>query len=135
MTEYLRPWKLITLALGINALIYGSYLEPSPDWDVGISVLMAVMTYLTAPWSLRVLLERRWRMLPLALFWVWLSVDGVYWAWNHALPDINGWREANFPASLSLYGWCAVIWLYKGSLKEMAADFRGLLRRVHQRAK
>jgi hypothetical protein len=127
MTEYLRPWKLITLALGINTLIYGSYLEPSPDWDVGISVIMAVLAYLTAPWSLRVLLDRRWRMLPLALFWAWLTVDGVYWAWNHALPDIGDWRAANFPASLSLYGWCALIWLYNGSLAELKSDLLALI--------
>ena len=127
MTEYRRPWKLVTLAIGIAILIFGAYYEQSPDWDVGISVLMATLTYFTAPWSMRVLLERRWRWLPLAAFWTWLSVDGVYWAWNYGwVADMM--REANWPASLSLYGICGVIWLYNGSLLEMAAELRRAIR-------
>ena len=128
MTEYLRPWKLIALALGLNALIYGAFLERSPDWDVGISVIMALATYLTAPWSMRVLLERRWRWMPLAAFWTWLSVDGVYWAYNRALPDISDWREVNFPASLTLYGICGVLWLYRGSVADFKAEAHASVR-------
>lgn len=126
-TEYLRPWKLATLALGINTLIYGALLEKSPDWDIGISVIMAVATYFTAPWAMRVLLERRYSWWPLAAFWTWLSVDGVYWAYNRALEDIAGWREVNFPASLALYGMCGVIWLYRGSLAQFKGEVRALL--------
>jgi hypothetical protein len=134
MTEYLRPWKLATLAIGIGLLIFGAYYEQSPDWDVGISILMAVLTYLTAPWSMRVLLERRYRWFPLAAFWTWLSVDGVYWAWNSGLPDISGWRDANFLASLSLYGICGMIWIYNGSLHEMASEIRGAINRDRRRS-
>lgn len=128
MREFLRPWKLVTLALGINVLIYGAKMEQSPDWDIGISVLMAVLTYLTAPWSLRVLLERRWKWIPLAAFWAWLTVDGVYWLWNFHLADIDGWREVNAPASLSLYGICAVLWLYRGSLADLKRDLLAVVR-------
>jgi hypothetical protein len=127
--DLLRPWKLATLAVGIALLIFGAYYEQSPDWDVGISVIMAVCTYLTAPWSMRVLLERRWKWFPLAAFWTWLSVDGVYWAWNYRLADIDNWRDANFFASLSLYGICGVLWLYRGSLGELAAELRAVATR------
>ncbi|MDM0117817.1 hypothetical protein QTI66_37615 [Variovorax sp. J22R133] len=133
MNEYLRPWKLVTFALGINALIWGAIEARSPDWDITISILMAVATYLTAPWSLRVVLERRWKWMPLAAFWTWLSVDGVYWAYNHALPDIAGWREVNAPASLSLYGFCAVLWLYRGSVAEFKAELSALVRGLWKR--
>ena len=61
MSEYLRPWKLVTLALGTGLLVLGAFVEQAPDWDVPISLIMAAAAYLTAPWSLRVLLERRWR--------------------------------------------------------------------------
>jgi hypothetical protein len=44
MQEFLRPWKLITLTIGIAILIFGAYYEQSPDWDVGISILMAALT-------------------------------------------------------------------------------------------
>jgi hypothetical protein len=38
-------------------------------------------------------------------------------------------RDANFLASLCLYGICGLLWLYPGSLKEMASDTARLIRR------
>ncbi|CDI03551.1 hypothetical protein BN873_590001 [Candidatus Competibacter denitrificans Run_A_D11] len=35
-------------------------------------------------------------------------------------------REVNFPASLSLYGICGIIWLYRGSLYELYAEIFAL---------
>jgi len=61
LTEYRRPWKLATLAAGIGLLILGSSHYQAPDWDIPISFIMAILAYLTAPWSLRVILERQWR--------------------------------------------------------------------------
>jgi len=129
--ELLRPWKLFSLACGIGLLVAGSYYYAALDWDIPISLVMAILTYLTAPWSLRVVLERRWTLLPLALLATWFTVDGCYWIyWHFRNPKALEWmREANFPASLSLYGICAVIWLYRGSLREMASDVRALLLR------
>ena len=62
LAEYTRPWKLFTLALGIALLILGSFYYEAPDWDIPISLIMASLAYLTAPWSLRVVVERRWRL-------------------------------------------------------------------------
>ena len=128
--EYLRPWKLSALVVGIGLLIAGSFYMPAPDWDIPISLIMALLAYLTAPWSLRTLLERRWRHWPAMLFITWWSVDGcyaLYWYLrNPAALDLM--RSANFPASLGLYGLCGVVWLYRGSLREMLADFRQHLR-------
>jgi hypothetical protein len=59
MSEYRGPWKLVTLAVGVSVLIVGAFYYRAPDWDVPISLIMACFAYLTAPWSLRVLLERR----------------------------------------------------------------------------
>lgn len=126
--EFLRPWKLATFAIGLGLLIIGAFYEQSPDWDVGISVLMATLTYFTAPWAMRMLLERRWRLMPLAIFACWFTVDGVYWAWNFG-PIADMMREANAPASLSLYGLCGVIWLWNGSLRELWTETRRVLRR------
>ena len=129
--ELLRPWKLLSLACGVGLLIAGSYHYVAPDWDIPISLIMAVLAYLTAPWSLRVVLERRWRLLPLALLATWFTVDGCYWIyWHYRNPLALEWmRAANFPASLSLYGACALVWLYRGSLREMAGNAAALLRR------
>jgi hypothetical protein len=119
-TEYLRPWKLFSLAVGVALLIAGSYHHDAPDWDIPISLIMASCAYLTAPWSVRVLVERQWRNIPLMLLSTWFSVDGcyaVYWYFQdpHALAVM---RDANFLASLALYGMCGLIWYYRGTLKQ-----------------
>ena len=125
-SEYLRPWKLFSLAAGIALLVLGSIYMPAPDWDIPISFIMAGLTYLTAPCSLRVLLERRWRQLPLAVAATWFAVDGCYAIYWHFVDPaaLALMRAANAPASLSLYGMCAVIWLYRGSLAQLADQVR-----------
>jgi glucan phosphoethanolaminetransferase (alkaline phosphatase superfamily) len=129
--EYLRPWKLVTFMLGTTALVVGAFHYEAPDWDVGISLVMAILAYLTAPWSLRTLLERRWRMLPYALFFVWFSVDGsyaIYWHFRNPAA-LALMREANFAASLALYGMCGVVWLYRGTLRQLLEAARAIVRK------
>lgn len=129
-SEYLRPWKLATLALGIALLVLGSYTCPAPDWDIPISFIMALLAYLTAPWAMRILLERRWRLLPLMLFFAWFTVDGCYTLyWCYRDPAALIMRKANFPASLSLYAMCGVVWLYRGSLGQLLSEIRHSLSR------
>jgi len=124
LAEYARPWKLLALALGVALLIAGSFLFEAPDWDIPISLIMAALAYLTAPWSLRVILERRWKLWPAMLFTTWFTVDGSYWLyWHFKNPvALELMRDANFFASLALYGMCGVVWLYRGSLRELYAD-------------
>lgn len=130
LEEYARPWKLCTLALGIAMLIVGCFYFEAPDWDIPISLIMAGLAYLSAPWSLRVILERRWMLLPAMLLATWFAVDGSYWLYWHFKDPValELMRKANFFASLSLYGMCGVVWLYRGSLSELLSDARALLR-------
>lgn len=126
MSEYLRPWKLTTLAIGIALLILGSFYYNAPDWDVPISFIMAILAYLTAPWSLRVILERRWQLWPAMLFLTWFTVDGcyaIYWHFKDPAA-LEMMRSANFPASLSLYGLCGMIWLYQGSIRQLLSEIQ-----------
>lgn len=136
LTEYTRPWKLFTLALGIALLIFGSFYYEAPDWDIPISLIMAVLAYLTAPWSLRVIVERRWRLWPAMLFATWFTVDGSYWLYWHFKNPIalEMMRDANFFASLSLYGSCGILWFYRGGLRELFSEIGALLRlqRIHR---
>ena len=129
-SEYVRPWKLCSLAVGIGLLIAGAFYYEAPDWDVPISLLMAGLTYLTAPWSMRVILGRRWKHWPAMLVATWFTVDGIYWLyWRFKDPwALEMMREANFPASLSLYWICGVIWLYRGSLSELLEETKRALR-------
>jgi hypothetical protein len=124
LAEYTRPWKLFTLTLGIALLILGSFYYEAPDWDIPISLIMAILAYLTAPWSLRVIVERRWRLCPAMLFATWFTVDGsysIYWHFKNPVA-LDLMREANFFASVSLYGMCGIVWLYRGSLRQLCSD-------------
>lgn len=126
MSEYLRPWKLTTLAVGLGLLIWGADYYHAPDWDVPISIIMAGFTYLTASWSMHVMVERRWRYCPLMLFLTWWCVDGCYALyWSFVNPEALAFmREANWPVSLCLYWVCGLIWYFNGSV----ADFRAVLK-------
>jgi hypothetical protein len=136
MNEYLRPWKLVTFAIGLALLIVGAIYDQAVDWDIPISLIMAACAYLTAPWSMRVVLERRWRRFPLMLFATWFSVDGCYWLyWRETKPAVlEIMRSANFPASLALYGLCGAIWLYRGSLRELLAEIRKSVRATERKS-
>lgn len=123
LAEYLRPWKLFSLACGIALLVVGEYWYSAPDWNIPICLIMAGFTYFTAPCSLRVLMELRWHQLPVALFWTWVSVDGcyaLYWYFKDPVA-LELMRSANARASLVLYAICALIWLFRGTLNELAA--------------
>ena len=121
MNEYLRPWKLVTFAAGLGLLIAGAFYFRAPDWDVGISVIMGTLAYVTAPWALRVAMSRRWRLVPAALFAWWLTVDGSYTAYNawRDCPIGPALRWANFFTSSLLYLLCGWLWLPRMSLREL----------------
>ena len=128
--EWRRPWKLCALAVGVGLLVLGRYLMPAPDWDVPISLIMGAMAYLCASWCLRVFLARDWAMWPLALFLSWFTVDGCYaWYWSLVDPAALAlMRDVNAPASGALFGMCALVWLYNGSLRELLRDVRAWLK-------
>jgi hypothetical protein len=112
--------KILSFLAGLGLLTAGALLLDYPDWDIGISFLMASSTFATAEWTTSVLWERRWMWLLVALFCAWLSVDGVYWAyWSYVNPAAMI-REGQWLASLCLYALCGVIW-YR--LLPMAAEF------------
>lgn len=121
VAELLRPWKLATFAIGLALLIVGSYYTPAPDWDIGMSIVMAAFTYLFAGWSMHVIVERRWRQWPLMLLATWWCVDGCYALYWHFVDPraLALMRDANWPASLSLYWMCGLVWFPQGTLKEM----------------
>jgi hypothetical protein len=116
----------LTLILSIALLVIGSFYYSAPDWDIPISFIMALSAYLGAPWTMRIILERRWSLMPVALLATWFAVDGCYWFyWKIKDPiALEAMRSANFPVSLTLYGICGMVWLYRGSLRELALDIR-----------
>lgn len=131
--EYARPWKLFSLLCGVLLLLLGARYSGLPDWDVSVSLIMAVPAYFTAPCSLRVFLERRWKQLPQALLWSWFTIDGTYTAyWYLVDPAALLYRPANALASSALYVACGLVWLKRGSLWPLLANTAVFLRSLKQ---
>lgn len=104
-------------------LLLGARYSGLPDWDVSVSLIMAVPAYFTAPCSLRVFLERRWKQLPQALFWSWFTIDGTYTAYWYLMdPEALLFRPANALASSALYAACGLVWLHRGSPRQLVAN-------------
>jgi hypothetical protein len=113
---YLNSLNLLTFAIGLSMLIYGAVAYRLPDWDIGVSLLMATLTYLSAPWVISVISKIRYistSKLLLAIFFTWLSVDGCYWAY-WTIVDTNAlvMREHQYLTSLCLYLMCGMFWHY-----------------------
>ena len=114
--ELLRPWKLTTLALGITFLVAVALYLRLPDWDPGISLLMALLAYLFAPASIRSLQHalkspapQRWASLLLSAFLAWLVIDAAYLAYC-ALVGHPTMRWENFIISGTLYAAAGLLW-------------------------
>jgi hypothetical protein len=120
LKEFLRPWKLVTFSIGMCWLLYGATHYAIPDWDVGVSIVMGVLSYTTAPRVVRVLISWQYKRYPAALLFYWFSVDGCYWLY-HALMGNQMFREANFYASSTLYFLCGFIWLHNGPLRTLVS--------------
>ena len=131
--EYARPWKLFSLLCGVLLLLLGARYSGLLDWDVSVSLIMAVPAYFTAPCSLRVFLERSWTQLPQALLWSWFTIDGTYTAyWYLVDPAALLFRPANAVASSALYVACGLVWLHRGSLRQLLANTAVFLRSLKQ---
>lgn len=125
MNELIRPWKLATLAIGLAFLYWGALNLNCPDWDIGNSTLMAIWTYLLAPPCARIIMQRRWALMPLVPLAWWFCVDGLYVAYN-GLAHLPIYREANFWASSCLFWLCAFIWMPRAPIKEILASPRSV---------
>ena len=133
--ELVRPWKLATFGVGMAWLIYGALNYGISDWNLGDSLIMGVLTYVTAPGCVRTLLlsvrdrPRGWSLrIILALAVAWAVVDGSYLLYN-SLSHHEIYRLANFYASTPLYFLAGFLWLPRASLKELATQLRAELRR------
>lgn len=116
--EWRRPWKLFTVGVGMTWLLWGALTLDIGDWDVGVSILMGVFTYLLSPMAAGILMRRQWRWLPLSLLAWWWCVDGVYMAWHLSMSNPI-YREAYVYVSTCLFGLCGFIWLPRASLVEV----------------
>ena len=104
--------KNITFLIGLSWLIYGALNYGYPDWDIGVSLLMATATYFTADKVVMAIRKREWHRWPTMLFYTWFAVDGTYlWYWTFKdRVVLLAMRDAQWQFSLCLFLLCGVIW-------------------------
>ena len=68
------------------------------------------------------------------IFLSWWCVDGCYALyWWFANPQaLDFMRDANWPASLSLYWMCGLVWYWNASLSDLLKQFRQKFDHVHR---
>lgn len=108
-------WKNTTFVIGLAWLIYGAVYFEYPDWDILISLLMSLSTYLTAD---RLIMAIKQKSYPAVALWsvgAWWSIDGVYWVYWSLVDKTAMLREGQWGMSLCLYLLCGMVWTVKRS--------------------
>ena len=104
--------KNLTFLIGLSWLLYGALTYGYPDWDIGVSLLMATATYFTADKVVRSIRFGLWRTWPLMLFYTWFAVDGtylIYWTIKDRVILLQ-MRDSQWPFSLCLFLLLGVVW-------------------------
>jgi hypothetical protein len=130
--EYFRIWKFIFLLITIVFLCYGSLILKMPDWDFGVSILMAVFSYLFSPLFISYLINFKkyyninkiFMFITIMFLWL-LTVDLSYMGYNILLNHMT-FRYANFFASTILFILNGFALIYKGSFKEFLLDLKNI---------
>lgn len=108
--DFKNTTKNVTFALGLAWLLWGATQYELRDWDVGISLLMAGLTYATADWVVGVIWHRQYKEWLKAAFMVWFSVSGSYTMYWLLMGHPDYMVVYQWGASLCLYLLCGVIW-------------------------
>jgi hypothetical protein len=119
-TAYLRsllvPWKVVTFVLAASFFIVAAPYTGDPTWDHVDGAFMSVLTYVTAPWAIGVVVRVRRQLLPrrqlfvaliVALFSASWSYDGYVFLRDGTYPR-TWW--ANILASGTLYTSAGMMW-------------------------
>lgn len=130
--EWVRPWKIFIFVIGMSWLFYGALNWNYPDWDIGVSIIMGLLAYMFAPWSVSTFMKaikyrhKAWILAIVLCLFSWLFVvDFSYFLW-HTYAGNTMIRYENFLVSSFLYLIAGFTWLYKGSFKEMVDDIKNI---------
>lgn len=103
-------WKNMTFFIGLSWLIYGAIFFDYSDWDIPLSLLMALSTYLTADKLIRAIKARSPLKTALYSLGAWWAVDGSYWLYWSLTDSSVMIREGQWGMSLCLYLLCGFVW-------------------------
>lgn len=137
--ELFRPWKLISFSGAVGYYIWGAYYYKCPTWDVPVSIIMSVLTYALAPWtvkSLYYLIQSRPKYWFLKLL---ICVSVIYACASASYELYNWWHLGYWPPPtywVNLwYSTCAflaagILWKFEGTLKELLTNLTADLKKV-----
>lgn len=104
-------WRLATFIAGTTALCILSRFAGDPAWDVGVSLLMAVATFLTAPTVVDTWVRQR-RVTARSVVFGLGSTSAtfhVYQLWRTGSLHLD-WFAGNLAGSSVLYLAAGVVW-------------------------
>ena len=87
-------WKLTTFVIAAGILTVIAPFSNDPTWDYPDSIVMSVLTFLSAPWSVGVLFRRRSRFDERFLA---VCLWGVSASWSYDL--YMWWRDGSYPVT------------------------------------
>lgn len=110
------PWKLATFAIATAAITLIAPYSGDPTWDYFDAPLMAVLTYLSAPWALGAIYLTLRRRAPLRQAYVAACVWMFSASWCYDIYLV--WRDGEYPltwlpnigASSTLYVAAGLLW-------------------------
>lgn len=108
--SFITLWKNATFLVGLGWLLFGATYYGYADWDIPISFLMALSTYLSADKFIRAIKTKSYPRVAWLSVWAWWSIDGVYWLYWSLTDTTAMIREGQWPMSLCLYLLCGFVW-------------------------
>lgn len=108
--NHITIWKNVTYLIGLSWLIYGALFFGYEDWDIPLSLLMSLSTYLTADHLIRAIKTKNYPNIALYSVGAWWSIDGSYWLYWSLVDSSVMIREGQWVMSLCLYLLCGFVW-------------------------
>jgi hypothetical protein len=142
--ELFRPWKIVTFSIALGYYIWGAYRYKCPTWDVPVSIIMSVLTYLFAPWTVKsiyYLIQRRPKYwipkLIICAIVIYACASGSYelYNWWHLgyHPPPTYW--VNLYYSSLIFFAAGMLWRFEGTLKELLINLKNDILRIFIHAK
>lgn len=137
--ELVRPWKLITLFLALAYYIWGAYHYQCPTWDIPVSIIMGLLTFIFAPWTVNSIYylvkhkPTKWLIkLILCGMIIYACASGSYelynW-WNLGYhPPPTYWVNLYYSSLMFLAA--GMVWRFEGTFKDLVTNLIKSIKRL-----
>ncbi len=138
--ELLRPWKLATFSVALSYYVWGAHYYRMPTWDVPVSVIMSLLTYVFAPWVVNLLFylikerpkKSGWKLIACFLV-TYICASGSYEVY-HMTVGIGFHPPTywvNLYYSTLIFIAAGMFWRFEGTLWELLIRLGDSLKRTY----